>query len=154
MGQSDIFESSAEIAVVGMAGRFPGAANVEEFWRNLRDGVESISFFSDEQLSASGVAPAALNDARYVKAKGVVEGIDLFDASFFGFNPREAEIMDPQHRVFLECAWEALEHAGYTAETSRGRVGVYAGLGLNTYLLSNLYSNRRLIESVSGHQSM
>ena len=93
-----------DIAIIGMAGRFPGAANVDEFWRNLKSGVESISFFSDEELLAAGVDPAVFNAPNYVKAGGALEGIDLFDASFFGFTPREAEIMDPQQRLFLECA--------------------------------------------------
>src|SRR5262245_9362906 len=105
-----------EIAVIGMAGRFPGAKNIGEFWRNLRDGVESIAFFSDAELAASGIDPTELSDPNYVKAKGVLKDAELFDASFFGFTPREAELMDPQHRLFLECAWEALEHAGYAAE--------------------------------------
>src|SRR5215212_1336043 len=94
------------IAIIGMAGRFPGAGNIAEFWRNLRDGVESISFFSDEELLASGIDPAVLREPNYVRARGVIEDADLFDASFFGFSPREAETLDPQHRLFLECVWE------------------------------------------------
>ena len=127
-----------DIAIIGMAGRFPGAANVDEFWRNLKAGVESISFFSDEELLAAGVDPAVFNAPNYVKAGGVLEGIDLFDASFFGFTPREAEIMDPQQRLFLECAWEALESAGYDPEQYGGSIGVYAGAGMNGYLIESL----------------
>jgi acyl transferase domain-containing protein/acyl carrier protein len=141
-----------EIAVIGMAGRFPGARNIGEFWRNLRDGVESIAFFSDAELAASGIDPTELSDPNYVKAKGVLKDAELFDASFFGFTPREAELMDPQHRLFLECAWEALEHAGYAAEQYQGSIGVYAGAGVNTYLLHNLYPNGDLIRSVAGLQ--
>ncbi len=129
------------IAIVGMAGRFPGAKNIEEFWRNLRDGVESIATLSDEELLAAGVKPASLNDPSYVKAAGILDGIEMFDGPFFGFNPHEAEITDPQHRLFLECAWEAMEAAGYDPSRYEGRCGVYAGAGLNTYLLSNLISH-------------
>ncbi|MCC5666137.1 SDR family NAD(P)-dependent oxidoreductase [Nostoc sp. CHAB 5784] len=141
-----------EIAIIGMAGRFPGANKVDSFWENLRDGVESISFFTDEELISTGVDPSLLNEPNYVKASGILENIDLFDASFFGFSPREAEITDPQHRLFLECVWEALENAGYNSETYSGQIGVFAGVAASTYLLSNLYSNRDLMESVDSHQ--
>jgi phthiocerol/phenolphthiocerol synthesis type-I polyketide synthase E len=137
-----------EIAIIGMAGRFPGAGNVDELWRNLRDGVESITFFTDEQLRARGVDAALLRDPDYVKAAAVMDGIDLFDASFFGFTAREAQLMDPQHRVLLECAWEAMENAGYDSETLEGSVGVFAGATINTYLLVNLLSNPDLINGL------
>src|SRR5262245_20037674 len=101
-----------EIAIIGMAGRFPGALDVEELWQHVRDGVESIAWFSEAELAAAGLDPAALSDPHYVKARGVLAEAEWFDAAFFGFSPREAEVMDPQHRVFLECAWQALEHAG------------------------------------------
>src|SRR5579864_7673536 len=107
-------------AVVGMAGRFPGAANTDELWKNLRAGIESISFFSDEQLLASGEDPAQLSNPDYVKANGRLSDIDLFDAAFFGLSPRDAAIFDPQHRVFLEVAWEAFENAGYVGERFDG----------------------------------
>ncbi|MCP4658110.1 MAG: acyltransferase domain-containing protein [bacterium] len=129
-----------EIAIIGMAGRFPGAASLDEFWSNLRDGRESISFFSDEEVLAAGADPEILKDPRYVKARGVLEGVELFDASFFGLSPREAAITDPQHRLFLECTWEALEDAGYDVAQWGGRVGVYAGTTISTYLLFNLLS--------------
>jgi acyl transferase domain-containing protein len=136
------------LAIVGMAGRFPGAANIDEFWRNLRDGVETISRFTDEELRAAGVEESRLAAPNFVKAKGVLDGADLFDAAFFGFTPREAEIMDPQHRVFMECVWEALEHAGYDPKTCKGAVGLFGGESMNTYLLFNLMSNRELLETV------
>ncbi len=129
------------IAIVGMAGRFPGAGSLEEFWRNLRDGVESISRFTDEELARRGSIPPCSPIPRYVRGQGVLDGVELFDAAFFGFTPREAELMDPQHRLFLECAWEALEDAGYDPDRFPGRVGVYAGAGTSTYLLSNLLPN-------------
>nr|QEO74805.1 condensation domain-containing protein [uncultured bacterium] len=123
----------SKIAIVGLAGRFPKAADTDQFWRNLCSGVEAISSFSDEELLAHGIEPALLADPRYVKAAGVLDGADLFDADFFGFSPREAELTDPQHRVFLECAWEALESAGYASEVP-GQVGVYAGASFSGYL--------------------
>ena len=96
------------IAVIGMTARLPGAANVEQFWNNLREGVESVTSFTDDQLLAAGVEPDLLREPNYVKAGILLDGIDLFDARFFGYTPREAELIDPQHRMFLECAWEAL----------------------------------------------
>jgi acyl transferase domain-containing protein len=128
-------DDNLDIAIIGMAGRFPGAKNVAEYWDNLSSGVESISFFSDEELLASGVDPAALTAPNYVKAAPLLNDVDLFDASFFGYSPKEAQFMDPQQRLFLECAWEALEHAGYDAEKYKGTIGIYAGSALNTYLL-------------------
>ncbi|NEO98540.1 MAG: SDR family NAD(P)-dependent oxidoreductase [Symploca sp. SIO2E9] len=129
------------IAIIGMAARFPGAKNVDEFWQNLRDGVESISFFTDEDLLATGIDSAKLSNPNYVKAASVLTDIDLFDASFFNFTPYEAEVTDPQHRLFLEYAWEALENAGYDSQAYKGRIGVYASAGLNSYLLQNLSFN-------------
>jgi acyl transferase domain-containing protein len=126
------------IAIVGMAGRFPGAASVDAFWANLAAGTESITFFSDEQLLAAGVPADLVRHPAYVKAKGVLEGVELFDAQFFGYTPKEAQLMDPQQRIFLECGWHALEDAGYDAERYRGPIGVFAGAGFNQYLLANL----------------
>ncbi|ASC71043.1 Polyketide synthase [Halomicronema hongdechloris C2206] len=134
MGNIETYESVEGIAVIGMAGRFPGAKSIEEFWQNLCDGVESISFFTDEELIASGIGASVLNDPHYVKAGAVLDDIEFFDASFFDINPREAEVTDPQHRIFLECAWEALENAGYDTTRCRNRIGVYAGTGINNYL--------------------
>ncbi|MDZ7967879.1 MAG: SDR family NAD(P)-dependent oxidoreductase [Nostoc sp. DedSLP03] len=141
-----------EIAVIGMAGRFPGAKDVNSFWQNIRDGVESISFFTDEELISAGIDPALLDQASYVKAGGVLEDVELFDASFFGFSPREAEITDPQHRHFLECVWESLENAGYNSQTYNGQISLFAGVAANHYLLSNLYPNRELMESADSFQ--
>ncbi|MFF0312978.1 SDR family NAD(P)-dependent oxidoreductase [Streptosporangium sp. NPDC004379] len=123
------------IAIVGMAGRFPGAPDVGAFWRNLRDGVESISFFTEEELLASGVTPDLVKDPAYVPARPVLDDVAGFDAAFFGMSPRMAAITDPQQRAFLEVCWEALEQAGYAAPEHRGRVGVYGGSNISTYLL-------------------
>ncbi len=140
--------STQGIAIVGMAGRFPGARDVEAFWKNLRNGVESISFFSDDELVAAGVDPAHLKDPNYVKARPVMDDAEFFDASFFGFTPADAANMDPQQRVFLECAWEALENAGCDPERFDGAIGLYAGLNRNTYLLANLCTNPEFIENL------
>ncbi|HEV2764819.1 MAG TPA: beta-ketoacyl synthase N-terminal-like domain-containing protein, partial [Pyrinomonadaceae bacterium] len=136
------------VAVIGMCGRFPGAADVAEFWRNLRDGVESISFFTEAELAAAGVSPAALRQPNYVWARAILDDIETFDAAFFGFTPREAEVTDPQQRLFLECMWAALERAGYNSETYQGSIGVYGGVSISSYLLNNLYPNRAVMESV------
>ena len=151
MSDSATNDNSYDIAIVGMSGRFPGARNLTEFWKNLRDGVESISFFSDEELLAAGVDKDSLSEPAYVKAGGSLADVELFDASFFGFNPREAEILDPQQRIFLECAWESLEDAGYDPETFEGSIGVYAGTSMSSYLY-NLYSNPELVGLVGDFQ--
>ncbi|HEU4325263.1 MAG TPA: amino acid adenylation domain-containing protein, partial [Roseiflexaceae bacterium] len=122
------------IAIVGMAGRFPQSPDLDTFWRHLCDGTELITPFSDDVLLAAGVERAVLEAPGYVKAGTVVDGIEMFDGPFFGFSAREAEITDPQQRVFLECAWEALEHAGYAAGESARAVGVYAGMSMSTYM--------------------
>ncbi|MDF5729297.1 MAG: type I polyketide synthase, partial [Rhizonema sp. PD38] len=130
----------SDIAIIGMSCRFPGAKDVDGFWQNLRDGVESISFFSNDELEQTD--PILLRNPNYVKAGAILPNIEEFDASFFGYSAIEAEIMDPQQRIFLECAWEALESAGYNSETYQGLIGVYAGSGMNTYLLNNVHPNR------------
>ncbi len=145
-------ETSNDIAVVGMAGRFPGAADLDGFWANLRAGVESIQPLNDEDLRKAGVEERLLGDPRYVKVASTLGGVDLFDAGFFGYAPREAELIDPQHRVFLECAWEALERAGYDPKQYAGLIGVYAGAGWSSYL-ANIFSNAALVESVGALQA-
>ena len=130
------------IAVIGMSARFPGADNIDQFWRNLRDGVESIRRFTDEELKGFGVNSAKLGDPRFVKAGAILDEIDKFDAAFFGYSPREAEILDPQQRIFLECAWQAMEDAGYSSDAQQNLVGVFAGTSLSTYLLYNLFGEQ------------
>lgn len=127
-----------DIAIIGMAGRFPGASNVDEFWQNLRAGLESISVFSTEELIAAGGDANVIAHPAYVRARPILkqEEVECFDATFFGFSPHEAAITDPQHRIFLECSWEALERAGYDPTTYDGLIGVYAGCNLSTYLLA------------------
>ena len=141
-----------EIAVVGMSGRFPKARDLAELWRNLRDGVEAVTLWSEEELAAAGVPRAALADPSYVRAGLPLEGVDLFDAEHFGYTPREAEILDPQQRLFLEQAWAALEDAGYAPASFPGLIGVYAGVAWNTYLLTQLVSHPELFEGGHGFQ--
>jgi amino acid adenylation domain-containing protein len=145
--------STDAIAIIGMVGRFPGAANVEELWHNLCEGVASTTFLSDGELDPS-IDPELRNNPNYVKAKGLLEGADYFDAAFFGISPREAEIMDPQQRIFLEVAYEALENAGYNPERFDGSIGLYAGSGNNTYFAANLCGQREVIERVGEFQTM
>ena len=130
--------SGVEVAIVGMAGRFPGANDIDALWRNIRDGVESVTAFADQELRERGVSESDLTDAEYVKAGVLLEGIDQFDAGFFGYSPRDAEQLDPQHRIFLETAWHALEHAGHAGGDRTKLFGVYAGSGANVYLLRHL----------------
>lgn len=136
-----------EIAIIGLSVRFPGAKNVEEYWQNLCDGIESISTFSNDELLAAGVSQSELQDFSYVKNGAFVDGIDLFDAAFFGYSPREAAFLDPQQRLFLECAEEALENAGYDPRKYREPIGIYAGAGLNTYFLRNVYPRQDIFNS-------
>ncbi|MCL6589242.1 MAG: amino acid adenylation domain-containing protein [Firmicutes bacterium] len=139
------------VAIIGMAGYFPGARGLAEFWDNLEQGRESISFFTAEELEGD---PALRSDPAYVAAGGVLEDAACFDAGFFGFNPREAEMTDPQQRLFLKCAWEALEDAGYDPERPGGPVGVFAGVGANSYLLNNLITRRDLIRAAGEFQTI
>jgi acyl transferase domain-containing protein len=120
-----------EAAVIGMAGRFPGADNLDEFWENLKNGVESVWFFSSSELEEEGMAPEMFKKPNFIKAKGILEDIESFDSFFFDYTSREAEIMDPQIRIFHECAWEAFENAGYDPGTYNGLAGVYAGASAN-----------------------
>jgi acyl transferase domain-containing protein len=140
--------SQMDIAVIGMAGRFPGARSIAEFWGNIRDGVNSIVPLTDEELLAAGVSPAELADPAYVKAAPVLDGVDQFDAKFFGLSPRDASVMDPAHRLFLELAWEAMEHAGRTALPEDGTVGVFAASGAPYYLMDHVRRNRALMRSM------
>src|SRR5215831_12959951 len=138
MNRSDNHDLTGRVAVIGMAGCFPGARNVAELWRNLTRGVESISHFRGEELE--NATPELLANPNYVKARSVLDDVDLFDAGFFEMYPKEAEITDPQHRIFLECSWQALEDAGCDPQTYKGAIGVFAGCSMNTYFLSNLCS--------------
>jgi acyl transferase domain-containing protein/thioesterase domain-containing protein/acyl carrier protein len=134
---ADRVYSDFDIAIIGLAGRFPGADSVEEYWENLCAGKESITFFSDEELEQSGISPETYNKPNYVKAAPILKEPGNFDAQFFGYSPREAAATDPQHRLFLECAWEALENAGYDVDRITKPVGVFGGSAMNTYLLNS-----------------
>ncbi len=142
-----------DVAIVGLRGRFPRARDLSQLWRNLCDGVEAVSFFSDEELRRRGVDATLLNDPNYVKAGYVLEDLEWFDAAFFGYSPREAEVMDPQQRLFLECAWEALEDAGYDPRRYPKAVGVFAGVSMSWYWM-NLFSNPDLLAVQGTYQAM
>ncbi|MFH8349518.1 SDR family oxidoreductase [Streptomyces sp. NPDC018045] len=150
--EPDTFEESLDIAVVGMAGRFPKARTVEEFWTHLKAGTCAVTRFDREELAARGVPAETLDDPGFVPAGYLLEDADTFDAAFFGYSPREAELMDPQHRVLLECAWAALESAGHDPARDDGLTGVYTGAGNNTYLLFNIAANRAAVDVMGGNQ--
>ena len=144
--------AGAAIAVIGLAGRFPGAATVEELWEVLREGRETTRFFAPDELDAT--IPAALkNDPLYVAARGVLPGIEEFDAAFFNLSPKLAQVLDPQQRLFLELAWEALEQAGYLPQVYGGRVGVFAGSGTNTYYHHNVLASPAAVAQLGSFQA-
>jgi acyl transferase domain-containing protein/NAD(P)-dependent dehydrogenase (short-subunit alcohol dehydrogenase family) len=140
------------VAIIGMSGRFPGAPDLDGFWRNLRNGVESISRFSEAELRRSEVASELIRDPNYVPAAGVLSEVEGFDAAFFRFTAREAECTDPQHRLLLECAWEALEQAGYVGTGFGGRVGVYVGAGPSGYWMHHIAPNPHIKSSIGAIQ--
>ena len=143
-----------DVAIVGMAGRFPGAPDCDAFWEALRAGRCGITRFTRDALIAAGVPAALADDPSYVPVRGVLDEADAFDAAFFGVSPREAEVLDPQQRVLLECAWHALEDAGCDPHQYPGAIGVFAGVGLNTYLLKNVVPNQDRIGSMDEFQIM
>ncbi len=144
--------SNSDVAIIGISCKYPGANTVDQFWENLLNGKESISFFTKDELEF--LPKGSLNpELKFVMARGVLNDADKFDASFFGYTPREAQEMDPQHRILLECAWEALEDSGYCSENYKGSIGVYAGSSLNAYLMFNVLQNREAQEElVSAYQ--
>ncbi len=150
----DEFMTKYGVAIIGMSGRFPGANSIEGFWDNLCQGKETITLFSDAELAEAGIPEKVRTDPRYVPAKGILDDIAGFDASFFNISPQEAELIDPQQRIFLECAWEALERGGYDPETYAGRIGVYASCSKNTYLMLNLLSHPQIREPSKAIQTL
>src|SRR5262245_27926963 len=142
-------ENTEGIAIIGMAGRFPGADNLDQFWQNLKNGVESISVFSEEELKSAGVDSALAKIPGFVNAGSILNDVDLFDAAFFGFSPRDAETTDPQQRLFLECAWEGLENAGYRPDTYPGLISVFGGSDQSTYVYQ-IYANQERLASLDG----
>ena len=153
-GQSAAMYPAHAVAIVGFSGRFPGVRSLDDFWRDVRGGKETIETFSDADLKDAGVPDSVRTDSMFVPRGTVLDGAELFDAGFFGLAPREAQILDPQHRVFLECAWEALEHAGQTPDDRLKSIGVYAGASMNTYLIAHILRHPALIEAVGGYQLM
>jgi len=152
MNDNTAIENIDSIAIIGMAVRMPGAMNAQQFWENLKTGTESISVFSKEEMLEAGLSPETVNHPNFVAAKGIMDEAELFDANFFGISPREAELMDPQHRVLMECAWAAMEDAGYVPENYPGNIAIFTSAGMNTYLPFNLMSNPHLLEQVGGFE--
>ena len=142
------------VAVVAMSGRFPGARDLGEYWENLRNGVESIRALTESELAASRVDPELRRRPDYVRAGSFLDDIELFDAEFFGFSAQEARVMDPQHRLFMECAWEALEIGGYAGMADRPSIGVFASCSTSSYLLNNLYTEEQMVPSAPGLQML
>ena len=137
------------LALIGMSGRFPGANSAQQLWENITGGLRSIHLFTDEELLEAGESPEVLQHPGYVKAGSILEGVDLFDASFFGFTPREIEVMDPQQRLFLECSWEALETTGYLTGKYGGMVGVFGGTAMSSYLFNSIFNSPNAASTVS-----
>lgn len=144
----------APIAITGVAGRFPDAPDAAAFWKNLAAGVESLREFSDVELAESGIEPRYLANRDFVKKGTILDDAESFDASFFGYTPREAQTIDPQQRIFLECCWAAMENAGYPGEAVGARVGVFAGASMNTYFGAALIRNPALLEIAGLYQLM
>lgn len=138
----------SDIAIVGMALRVPGARSVDEFWHNLRSGTESIRNLSEDELLAAGASPEDIHHPNYVRRAAELPDMEMFDAEFFGFSPKEAAVMDPQHRHFLQCVWEAMEDAGRMSADAAGPIGVFAGCGMGSYFYFNVCSNRALVDQV------
>ncbi len=148
-----VANSNEDIAVIGMSVRFPGANSIDELWSVLKEGKETTTFFKKEDLSPY-IKEAIKNDPDYVKARGIIDKVKEFDYAFFGINPKAAALMDPQHRTFLEVAWEVLEQAGHLPQKYSGVIGVYAGCGNNTYYLNNVLSNPETVEQVGSFNVM
>ncbi|WP_179335209.1 polyketide synthase [Winogradskyella costae] len=145
-------QANSDIAIIAMAGRFPGAESIQELWEILREGKDTISFFTPDELDKS-IPEDLRNDPLYVGARGIVPSARGFDAKFFGLNPKVASAMDPQQRLFLEVSWEALEQSGYLSSLYNGRVGVYAGVKSNTYFLNNVFPNKELLSQIGDMQA-
>ena len=149
MSDSGAYDTNESVAIIGLAGRFPGARDVAEFWENLVEGRETVSFFSDAELDpGDSEEEAARRQPNYVRARGTLADVEMFDAAFFGINPSEAEILDPQQRIFMETAWEALESSGYDPRSFGGPIGVFAGMSNNYYFLKNLITREDVTDIV------
>lgn len=153
LDEKDDEQSLTDIAVIGLSCQFPGADNVETFWNNLVSGVESIQHFSKEELEADGISKNITENSNYVKSKGILNNIDKFDASFFGFNPKDATITDPQHKLFLEQVWQALENAGYVPEKTEDVIGIYGSMADSSYAIHNLYQNKAFLQTTDWFQT-
>ncbi len=147
-----ISNSSRDVAIISMSGRFPGAKTIQELWEVLKEGKETISFFTNDELDIT-ISESVRKDPLYVKARGIIPSAKEFDAAFFGLNPKLASVMDPQQRLFLEIAWEVLEQSGHLPKYYKGSIGVYAGIGMNTYYKNNVLTNREILDQVGEFQA-
>jgi len=148
MSDHEVEFEDTDIAIIGMAARLPGANNVDEFWHNLKNSIESYTEYTNEELLERGVPQSILDNPNYQKIGRPLDNMEMFDAALFGFSPKDASIMDPQHRHFLEVSWEALEHAGYDPQQYSGSIGVFGGSGHNAYMPYNLFTNPDLMKSI------
>lgn len=154
MSKSKEISSNNDIAIIGMSCRVSGANTTEEFWDIISKGEEKITFMTEDDLKANGIEKERYSQPDYIPARGMLSGIDLFDNEFFRISPKEAELLDPQHRLFLETAWEALENSGYESSKYDGRIGVYSSSAWNSYLLFNLATDEHLLKSEAGHMAL
>ena len=150
MSNSEYENHPEGIAIIGMSGKFPGAPDLDSFWKNVAAGRDTITHFSRAELEARDRAALEFGPD-YVAAHGVLDGAELFDAGFFGISPRDADFLDPQHRLFLETCWNACEDGGYDPAQFSGQIGVFGGCSLNTYLLANLSASREFIDELTGN---
>lgn len=147
-------DPGSAIAVIGMACRFPRSATPADFWELLKNGVNAVSFFSEDEMIRAGVGADILRNPAYVPAGGVLSSAETFDAGFFGFSPKEAELTDVQHRIFLECAWEALESGGYPSEARSGPIGVFAGSDMSIYFLERVHPTLSGVGPSAAYQAL
>jgi acyl transferase domain-containing protein/acyl carrier protein len=154
MNQENLNELSGSIAIIGLAGHFPKSKDLDAFWQNLISGNELSTVFTREKMLESGIDEVMVDNPKYVPVRAILEEADQFDAPFFGYSPREAEVIDPQQRCFLECVWEVLENAGYDPDCYTGAIGLYAGLSMNSYILNNVMASPEVLESTGFYQVM
>ncbi|MGE7625287.1 type I polyketide synthase [Viridibacillus sp. NPDC096237] len=135
---------ATDIAIIGMSGKFPGAKNIAEFWANMKNGIDSRQEFRDDDLKKNGIGEEQINHPEYKKVGMILDEIEKFDAEFFNFTPYEAKVTDPQHRIFLECVWEALEEAGYAPSKYQGKIGLFGSTSMSSYLINNIIPNEKI----------
>lgn len=144
--------NETDIAIVGLAGKLPQSDSIDEYWQNILNNNECITFFTEHELLNDNLSEDTFKNSDYVKAKGIISDVDLFDNEFFNFSSLESKITDPQQRLFLETVWNGLENASLDPDTYPGLIGVFAGSSINTYLLQNIINNKKLIDLAGWYQ--